>query len=147
MKSEKTDKGTVSRILIADANSFFRDKMKQMITDHFHSILTSEACNEREVLHELSQHTFDLLILDLELSDGSGFNVLKKIQGTTPVVPVLGISMFPVEKYEENAYREGASGYVSKVNLSNELIGALQQIFQGKRYFSSQGTGTFREKS
>jgi len=147
MKSEKTDKGTVSRILIADANSFFRDKMKQMITDHFHSILTSEACNEREVLHELSQHTFDLLILDLELSDGNGFNVLKKIKVTTPEVPVLGISMFPEEKYRQSAYREGAYGYVSKVNLPNELIAALQQIFQGKRYFNSQGTASSREKS
>jgi two-component system, NarL family, invasion response regulator UvrY len=137
MKSDKSNKAAMAKILIADSNSFFRDKMKQMITDHFNPILTAEACNENEVLNELSQRAFDLLILDLELSDGNGFNVLKKIKVTNPEVPVLGISMFPVEKYGQSAYREGAYGYVSKVNLPNELIAALQQIFQGKRYFSS----------
>jgi two-component system invasion response regulator UvrY len=147
MKSEKSNKDAMARILIADSNSFFRYKMKQIIADTFDSILTSEVSNEQEVLHELSQHAFDLVILDLELSDGNGFNVLKKIRVTTPDVPILGISMFPVEKYEESACREGAHGYVSKVNLPNELIAALQQIFQGKRYFSSKCNGISGEKS
>jgi two-component system, NarL family, invasion response regulator UvrY len=147
MESDKRNKDTLARVLIADSNNLFREKMKQIITDNFNSILTSEACNEHEVLNELSQHVFDLLILDLELSDGNGFNVLKKIMIITPDIPVLVISMFPVEQYEESVFRAGAHGYVSKVNLSNELIAALPKIFQGNRYFSSDSTGTSREKS
>ena len=41
----------------------------------------------------------------------------------------------------------GANGYVSKVNLSNELVTALQKIFEGKKYFSSQCIGNDSEKS
>jgi two-component system, NarL family, invasion response regulator UvrY len=142
MESDKRNKDTMARILIADSNNLFREKMKQIISDNFDSVLTSEACNEHEVLNELSKHAFDLLILDTELSDSNGLNVLKKIKVTTPDIPVLVMSMFPVEKYEESVFRAGAHGYLSKVNLSNELITSLQKIFQGKRYFSSQSTGT-----
>jgi two-component system, NarL family, invasion response regulator UvrY len=124
------------KILIADSNTLFKEKMKQLITDNYDFILTSEACSESEVLDEMSRHAFDVLILDLELSDGNGLDLLTKIMAIAPDVPVLVMSMFPVQQYEESVFREGAYGYVSKVNLSNELINALHQIFEGKSYFS-----------
>jgi two-component system, NarL family, invasion response regulator UvrY len=93
------------------------------------------------MLNELGEYVFDVLILDTELSDGNGLNVLKKIKIRNPGIPVLIMSMFPVEQYEESVFRAGAHGYVSKVTLSNELITALHQIFEGKKYFSSQGSG------
>jgi len=131
-----SNKQTMASILIADSSPLFREKMKQMIADNFDSILTSEAGNEQEVLNELSQHTFDILILELELSDGDGFNVFKKIMTIAPDIPVLVISMFTVQQYEESVLKEGAYGYISKANLSNDLISALKQIFRGKKYCS-----------
>jgi len=147
MKSDRRNKVAMTRILIADGNRLFREKMKQIIADNFDSVLTSEASNGHEVLDELTRHAFDLLILDLELLDGNGFNVLKKIMVITPDIPVLIISMFPVEQYEESVFRAGAYGYVSKVNLANELIVALQKIFRGQKYFSSRSTITSRGES
>jgi DNA-binding NarL/FixJ family response regulator len=135
------------RILIADSNSLFREKMKQVIDDNFSLIMTSEVSGEDDALNELSQHAFDVLILDTELSDGNGLNVLKKIKTINPGIPVLAISMFPVEQYKESLFRAGAHGYVSKVNLSNELIIALHQIFQGKKYFRLEGTDDSGKKS
>jgi two-component system, NarL family, invasion response regulator UvrY len=147
MKGDMRNKDTIARILIADSNSLFREKMKQIITDNFEFTLTSEACSEDDVLNELSEYVFDVLILDTELSDGNGLDALKKIKISAPDIPVLIMSMFPVEQYEESVFRAGAHGYVSKVNLSNELITALHHIFQGKKYFSSQGIGNDSEKS
>ena len=147
MKGDMRNKDTIARILIADSNSLFREKMKQIITDKFDFTLTSEACSEDDMLNELGRYAFDVLILDTELSDGNGLEVLKKIKIRNPGMPVLIMSMFPVEQYEESVFRAGAHGYVSKVNLSNELITALHQIFQGKKYFSSQGTGNSGKNS
>ena len=127
------NKDTIARILIADGNSLFREKIKQIIADNFDITLTSEACSEEDVLNELDQHAFDVLILDTELSDGNGLNVLKKIKIRNPGIPVLIMSMFPDEQYQESVFRAGAHGYVSKVNLSNELVTALQRIFEGKK--------------
>jgi len=147
MKGDMRNKDTIARILIADSNSLFREKMKQIITDNFDFILTSEACSEDDMVNELGAYAFDVLILDTELSDGNGLDALKKIKISAPDIPVLIMSMFPVEQYEESVFRAGAHGYVSKVNLSNELITALHHIFQGKKYFSSQGIGNDSEKS
>jgi len=134
-------------MLIADSNSLFREKMKQIITDNFDFTLTSETCSEEDMLNKLGQYAFDVLILDTELSYGNGLEVLKKIKIRNPGMPVLIMSMFPVEQYEESVFRAGAHGYVSKVNLSNELVTALQKIFEGKKYFSSQCIGNDSEKS
>jgi len=147
MKGDMRKKDTIARILIADSNSLFREKIKQVIADKFDYTLISEACSENDVLNELGQYAFDVLILDTELSDGNGLDVLKKIKIRNPGIPVLIMSMFPVEQYEESVFRAGAHGYVSKVNLSNELITVLHQIFQGKKHFSSQGTGNCRKNS
>jgi DNA-binding NarL/FixJ family response regulator len=139
MHNEMDDKQTI-RILIADSNPLFREKMKQIIADNFKSVLTYEASIENEVLDEISRHAFDLLILDLELSDGNGFALLKKIKVVAPEIPVMVMSMFPVKQFEENVLKEGAYGYVSKVNLSDELIVALKKLFHGKKYFAFRGT-------
>jgi len=147
MQGDMRSKDTIAKILIADSNSLFREKIKQVIADKFNYTLISEACCENDVLNELGQYAFDVLILDTELSDGNGLDVLKKIKIRNPGIPVLIMSMFPVEQYEESVFRAGAHGYVSKVNLSNELITALHQIFQWKKYFSSQGTGNCGKNS
>jgi DNA-binding NarL/FixJ family response regulator len=141
------NKDALARMLIADSNSLFREKMKQIITDNFDFTLTSETCSEEDMLNKLGQYAFDVLILDTELSYGNGLEVLKKIKIRNPGMPVLIMSMFPVEQYEESVFRAGAHGYVSKVNLSNELVTALQKIFEGKKYFSSQCIGNDSEKS
>ena len=80
MKGDMRNKDTIARILIADSNSLFREKIKQIIADNFDFTLTSEACSEDDMLNELSEYAFDVLILDTELSDGNGLNVLKKIK-------------------------------------------------------------------
>ena len=147
MKGDMRNTDTIARILIADSNSLFREKIKQIIADNFDFTLTSEACSEDDMLNELIEYAFDVLILDTELSDGNGLNVLKKIKIRNPGIPVLIMSMFPVEQYEESVFKVGAHGYVSKVNLSNELVTALQKIFGGKKYFSSQCISNAGEKS
>jgi DNA-binding NarL/FixJ family response regulator len=83
----------------------------------------------------------------MELSAGNGLDVLKRIKLGNPDIPVLIMSMFPVEQYKESVFTAGAHGYVSKVNLSNELTTALHQIFRKKKYFSSQVAGNSGEKS
>jgi two-component system, NarL family, invasion response regulator UvrY len=147
MNDVMSDKKIIARILIADGNPLFREKMKQIIADNFESILTYEASGENEVLDEISRHAFDVLILDLELSGGNGLTLLKNVMITIPDIPVLVLSMFPVKQYEENVLKEGACGYLSKVNLSDELIVALEKLFHGERYVASLGTDGSGEKA
>ncbi len=130
------NKENIVRILIADVSQFFREKMKQLIADNFDSILISEVSSEQGVLNEIKQQKFDVMILDIELLDGNGLHTLLKIKSVKPEIPVLVMSMFPVKQYEESAFKAGAHGYLSKVNMSNELILALHQIIEGKIYFT-----------
>ncbi len=119
------------RILIADSNRLFRELIKLVISDHFAAVVTSEAVNEQEVFDELRRHVFDVLLLDLDLSGNQGVNALKKIMSAVPDLPVVVMSLFPDDVYEENIFRAGYSGYVSKVNLARDLITALRAVIHG----------------
>lgn len=137
LKKTSHHEGEMKKILIADANKLFRALIKQVISDHFEAVLTSEACDEREVIDEISHHAYDVLLLDLGLSDNKGLTVLRKMMVIAPNIPVVIMSLFPDEQCEENIYRAGYDGYICKVNLVYELIPALNDIFEGKRHFRS----------
>jgi len=132
-----------TKILIADSSSLFRVKLTQIIADHLILALTTGVGSENELMSELSRNTFDILIIDSDLSDGNGLNMLKKVKTIAPDMPVLVMSMFPLEQYEESIYRAGAHGYIAKINLASELIDALNQILQGKRFFSTSTRRSF----
>lgn len=139
IRGDMNNEGIVERILIADSNNLSREKIKQIIADNYGFAITSEACGEYELMKELSRFTFDVLLLDTELKDGGGLNVLKKVKAMNPGLPVLVISMFPVKQYEESVFRGGAHGFVSKAQLSNDLVAALGRISRGGKYFSPHG--------
>ncbi len=126
-------KDYTAKILIADVCQLFREKMKQLIADNFHSIMIAEVSNEQGVLNEMSQHTFDVVILDIELSDEKGLQILQKIKNINPMIPVLVMSMFPIKQYEEFAFKAGAYCYLSKVNMANDLIPILMQLMAQER--------------
>jgi DNA-binding NarL/FixJ family response regulator len=146
MNYDRGNIDTVANILIADSNPIFRGKVKEMLTDNLESVITAESYSSDDVLTQLAQHEFDILILDLGLSDGNGLNVLKKIRTIMPDMRVLIMSMFSDDQYQESVYRDGARGYVSKANLTNELIPALQKILRGEKYFSCLDNGNPQQK-
>lgn len=122
----------MQRILIADSNSILRNKIKQIIVDHFGLIIIHEASTGNEVLDVIGRHAFDCVLIDLELSEGDGWRVFKKIVAKEPALPVLVMTMFPAHQYEESLLKEGAQGYIPKVNLPNNLVEMLRQIVHGE---------------
>jgi len=114
-------------------------------------VVTSEAVNEQEVFDELHRHAFDVVLLDLDLSGDQGVDALKKIMSAASDVPVVVMSLFPDEVCEENIYRAGYAGYVSKVNLSRDLITTLRAVIHGSGHYrdreadigNNQGGGSY----
>ncbi|MEL0613877.1 response regulator [Marinomonas arenicola] len=70
----------------------------------------------RQALEMLKEHQFDLVLLDVDLPDMSGFDVCKKIKGTpdTQDVPVIFISGYKDLIFEMQAYEAGAEDYLNK---------------------------------
>lgn len=93
-----------------------------------------EASTESEALALFKAHRPDLILLDLNLPDSSGLELLRKLISKDRTVRILVLSMHSEPIYAGRALKAGARGYVSKMASANELLTAVREIVAGGRY-------------
>jgi len=67
----------------------------------------------------------------------NGLDVLKELKQQRPKLPVLILSMHPEDQYAVRALKAGASGYLTKGSVEEELVKAIKKILAGGKYVSS----------
>ena len=127
----------MTKVMIVDDHSVVREGVKRIIADTENMTIVGEAASGSEALAWLSTGICDLVLLDLSLPDINGFDVLRAIKEKKPALPVLILSMFADEDYAVRALKEGASGYLNKRSLPDELIRAIQTAAR-RRVFVSE---------
>ena len=124
----------LTNILIADDHAVVREGIKQILSGTSDMVVAAEASNGNEVMDKLSKNEIHLVILDINMPGRNGLDVLRDIKSQRPGLPVLILSMYPEEQYALRVLKAGASGYLSKESAPDELIKAIRQISQGKKY-------------
>ncbi len=124
------------KILVVDDHTIVRDGVKRLLVDTPDMVVADEASNGEEVINKVGNNHYDLVLLDISLPGRDGLDVLKQLKCTNPGVPVLILSMYPEEHYAVRSLRAGASGYLTKQSSSDELIGAIRKVAQGRRYIT-----------
>ncbi len=84
-----------------------------------------------EALECLEEHSIDLVLLDIRLSDGSGLKLLEQIRKLHPEVPVVVFSAYENPTYIARAAALGAADYLLKNIPSKTLLDSLQHIATG----------------
>jgi two-component system invasion response regulator UvrY len=124
------------RILIADDHPIVREGLKQIVGETEDMHLAGEASNGREVMEQVERGSADVVVLDISLPGESGLEVLKKLRARYPALPVLMLSIHSEDQYAIRSLRAGASGYLTKESLPDELVTAIRRVAQGRRYVS-----------
>lgn len=127
----------MTRILIADDHTIFREGLKRILSESPDIVVADEARNGSEALQKVLNNDFDLVLLDISMPGISGLDVLKQIKNEKPKVPVLILSVYPEEQYAVRVLRAGAAGYLTKESALDELISAIRHIAQGRKYITS----------
>ena len=122
------------KVLIADDHAVVREGLKQILSGTSDIVVAAEARNGDEVMDKLAQEDIDFVVLDITMPCRNGLDVLRDIKSQRPGLPVLILSMYPEEQYALRVLKAGASGYLSKESAPDELIKAIRQISQGKKY-------------
>jgi two-component system, NarL family, invasion response regulator UvrY len=128
---------TMTRILIADDHPSVRAGLKQFLEEEPGVAEIGEAASGTATLDRLRESRWDLLILDINMPDRSGIDILKQIRVTHPNTKVLIVSGLPERQYAVNVIKAGASGFLTKESAPEELLKAARTVLQGRRYVSS----------
>ncbi len=119
------------RILIADDHEVVRQGLKEILTRHLGKVEFAEARTAGETLESARAGTWDIVLLDLNLPDRSGLDVLKQLKAFCPRLPILVLSVNPEDVYALRVLKAGASGYLNKESASEELAGAVKKVVAG----------------
>ena len=130
-------KVTTLRILLVDDHVTVRVGLKQMLTDAFEHLDVTEVGTGQEALAKVQDGTWDLVVLDINLPDTNGLDVLKKLKAMRPGLPVVVLSFHPEEQYAVRALKSGASAYVTKDTAPQELATAIKTVLQGRQYVTA----------
>jgi two-component system invasion response regulator UvrY len=124
------------KVLIADDYPVVREGLKKTFAQTKHIVVTGEAKNGQEVLDLVQAGDFDVVLLDITMPNTNWLEVLKELKSRKPRVPVVMLSMHRGEEYVTRAFRAGASGYLTKESMMDELVEAVRKVSQGGKYVS-----------
>jgi DNA-binding NarL/FixJ family response regulator len=124
------------KILICDDHKIVRDGLRLILQQLEGVTIIEEAGDGNEALLFLKREVFDIVLLDISLSDINGMEVLQAIKGKWPSTNVLMLSMHPQELFAVRALLFGASGYITKDTAMEELLIAVQRVSEGRKYLS-----------
>ncbi len=123
-------------IFVVDDHVLIREGIKKILNSEKDVSVTGEAASAGEALRMLPAKACDILLLDISLPDGSGFDILDEIKNAYPDIKILILSMFPEDRFAVNAFKFGAMGYVTKEHTADELIEAVHRLDRGEYYVS-----------
>jgi DNA-binding NarL/FixJ family response regulator len=126
----------VTRILIADDHAILRRGLREILEHELGAVHCGEAGNSQEILRQIQQERWDLLILDITMPGRNGLDALRDVKQMRPKLPVLVLSMHPEDQYGRRVLRAGASGYMNKESAPEELIKAVRKVLAGGTYVS-----------
>jgi DNA-binding NarL/FixJ family response regulator len=124
------------KVLLADDHAIVRGGLKEILLRHMESVECGEAENAEQVLTQVREHRWDLLILDITMPGRSGLDILADLKQLRPELPVLVLSMLPEDQFGKRVLRAGAFGYLKKESAPEELIQAIRKVLSGGRYVS-----------
>lgn len=120
------------RILIVDDHPVVRAGLSASLSRDPSFSICGEAKNVAEALSAAKSAQPDLVLVDLDLEDGNGLDLIRSIREAVPAVRVLVLSMHDENLYAERALRAGAAGYVMKHQPAELLISSIRAVMDGR---------------
>jgi DNA-binding NarL/FixJ family response regulator len=124
------------RVLIADDHAIVRRGLIEILMRDLEGAVCGEAENAQQVLAQVRNHAWDVVILDVSMPGRSGIDVLADLKLAQPKLPILVLSMHPEDQYGKRVLKAGAAGYMNKNSAPEELIKAIRKVLGGGRYVS-----------
>lgn len=119
------------RVLLIDDDAHISMVIAQELMADPRTMLVAQACSVREGRKAIKQHDFDVLLVDLNLGDGEGFEVLEDLKLQRPSAQAVMISVMENEDQVLKAFEHGATGYLGKTSWFGNYAQAVLQVANG----------------
>jgi DNA-binding NarL/FixJ family response regulator len=127
----------MTSIYLVDDHTIVREGLRALLEGAGYAVL-GESADPTVALAELQRLRPDLLLLDLNLKDRSGFELLTELQRRSLPIRCIVLTMSAQPRNVAEALRLGAAGYLLKGSARSELLSAISAVVQGKRHLGGE---------
>jgi len=128
----------MSRLLIVDDHALVREGLKRALTHEGFTQIT-EASSIAEARAQISVSKPDVVTIDINLPDGSGFELVSWIRSISRDMAIVVLTLNDHDNYIRAAMKAGASAFVSKSEPIPALVAAIKHSLIAPLSFSAQG--------
>jgi two-component system invasion response regulator UvrY len=128
----------VIRVLLADDHSIVRAGLRSLIEDAGEMEVVVEAADGKEAIREALKVKPDVAVIDISMPGMDGLEVINQLQASLPDLPIIVLTMHEEEQYVVRSISSGAKGYLTKRSAPEQLVKAIQQVYEGGRYLSAE---------
>jgi DNA-binding NarL/FixJ family response regulator len=123
------------KILLLDDHALIREALRGVIRELNEQALIAEASDARQAMALIAENPdLNLILLDLNLPDRNGFELLTELRERHPAISVVVLSAFNDRTNVMKALDLGALGFVPKSSSREVMLNALRLIFAGGMY-------------
>jgi DNA-binding NarL/FixJ family response regulator len=126
----------MTRLLIAEDHTMARYGTKLLLKELLPNAEINLAINFEQLLQQLTQYSFDLLILDINIPGGDNLQMIDVVRLRQPSVKILIFSAYDEQVYAIRYLQAGVNGYIMKDATENAMKEAILTVLKKDIYIS-----------
>ena len=126
------------RILAVDDHQLIRQGIAGLIGDEPGMTVVAEAANGREAIDQFRRHRPDVTLMDLQMPELNGIEAMTAIRAEFPEARIIVLTTYTGDVQVLRAIKAGASGYLLKSTLVNEMLAAIRAVHAGRKALSAE---------
>ncbi|MAT43576.1 MAG: DNA-binding response regulator [Anaerolineaceae bacterium] len=126
------------RIVLADDHPITREGIKKFLINSVGIDLIGEAEDGEEALRMAEELSPDVLLLDMEMPKLKGLEVAKRLKEKHSPVRILALSTYDDKQYIYGVLATGASGYLTKEEVPENIVDAVRGVARGEQGWVSR---------
>jgi two-component system invasion response regulator UvrY len=125
-------------VVIVDDHKLIREMWANMFVVNSDVEITGESGSLDEAIEMIRIKRPDIVLLDINLSKGSGLDAVPLIQKFSPGTRIIVVSMHNQPAYAKKMLKLGAKAYVTKNSSHKEILKAIEEVMKGSVYVCSE---------
>ncbi len=124
------------RVLLVDDHTILRAGIRALLAAEADITVVGEAADGQEAVEKADALRPDLVLMDVVMPRMNGLEATGLIKRRDPAVKVLVLSMYDDDEYVQQVIQAGASGYLLKGIVADDLVRAIREVHAGSSFLN-----------
>jgi DNA-binding NarL/FixJ family response regulator len=121
-------------VFVVDDHQIFLDGIVSLLTDEPNIKIIGTAHNGKQAVEKIKNQKIDVVLMDINMPEMDGIEATKLLKKSNPDIKILMLTMHSEPRFIKECLEIGAKGYVMKNISKDDLLKAIETVYQDKPY-------------